>query len=209
MKKRKWSIIASAALALALLLGASVPVTAQTNLTITSISELERLYPMPDKAMAEIVHEIPNTEFVIIDGIKHPSEDVALYNGQRLRFVVTETDSMYAFTTVEGLQTFLDQRHELKPAPAAQGVLPDTIAWLYQNAFWIYEFEQLEPNQGHPYLWVDNACSSLKVWNGCEVALFDYPEYQGDYVYFLTAQPELATHGWNDRASSGIAFPIS
>ena len=76
---------------------------------ITSLKELEALYPMSPEAEAAIVHDIPACP-VIIDGVSYEPEDVTLFNGQRLRFSVGKDKNLYAFTTVEGLEEFLQDQ---------------------------------------------------------------------------------------------------
>lgn len=184
--------------------------------TITTIGQLEKLYPVSLQAEKAIVHEIPPVS-VIIDRIAYKPEEVALFNGLRLRFTSGKDGQMYAFTTVGGLEKFL---HEQRGQSSRKdgGYEPETIesvgSSLYQHIWFLGTVIDLTVNQGNPDLGsMNNQVSSLINLSGYETVLFDDVDYGGDYFYFsLTPSPpfyfywELATYGWNDRANSAICF---
>ncbi len=74
-------------------------------------SELEALYPPSDEASIE--HPVPNYPLVI-DGVYYDPGDISRFNGLVLRFVWDDETAregvLYAFTTVEGLETYLREQ---------------------------------------------------------------------------------------------------
>ncbi len=57
---------------------------------------------------AGIVHDVPPCP-VIIDGVLYEPEQIHLFDGQRLGFTVGNDGRLYAFTTVEGMRSFLQE----------------------------------------------------------------------------------------------------
>ena len=78
-----------------------------TDKSVASLSpsEIEKLYPMSAETESAIVHVIPSCP-VVIDGKYYEAERITDFNGKRLRFAIGTDNTLFAFTTVEGLEKF-------------------------------------------------------------------------------------------------------
>lgn len=217
--RKSLRIVLATMLTVLMVLVSALPVVAEGNPPVTSLAELERLYPMSAEAEAAIVHEIPPVP-VIIDGIKYEPKEAALFNGQRLRFTPGMDGQLYAFTTVEGLETFLREQRE-QSGRNYGGYVPSSVLTVGSTLFQYYWFSgasvDLVVNQGDDDLGnLNNQISSLENWGEpleYETTLFDYTDYGGDYATFPLPGGtefywywELSSYGWNDRAESAICF---
>jgi hypothetical protein len=167
-----------------------------------SPSEMEARYPMSVGEEQAIVHEVPPCP-VVIDGVTYKPEDISLFNGVRLRFVTGKDGILYAFTTPEGLEKFLQDTPVI-----TKFALLDTISTFYKDIYYAGDQCGAAPGCGFPYLSTmgyDDTISSVQVNTAAFLAyLYDYANYRGDYFVMLSGSSHylLALEGWNDRASS-------
>ena len=165
-----------------------------------SPSEMETLFPMSPEDEAKIVHIIPSCP-VIIDGIKYKPEEINLFNGKRLWFIVGPDGNLYAFTTTEGLERF-----QVENRPVS--IMSDGDSLFYWNIWYSGESFGLAPGYGFPYLsdlGFDNAVSSVRATpTAAWTYIFDDTGYQGDSFAMAGGSnySMLYFQGWNDRASS-------
>jgi hypothetical protein len=127
--------------------------------------ELEALFPMSTERENAIVHEIPKCP-VIIDGITYPPEDISLFNGKRLRFIMGKDGMLYAFTTAGGLEEF-QSNYDAESVMEADSLLAEDNESVFYKDWW-YGGERfwLIPDTGFPVLsqlGFDNALSSVEV----------------------------------------------
>lgn len=194
----------------------AVPVGAQGNQPkVTSLGELERLYPMTPEAEAAIVHKIPPAP-VIVDGVKYQAAEIAQFNGRRLRFADVGDGQLYAFTTVKGLEDFLSERRAKYFANG--GTLASTdelwVNTLFSLPGFVGSHIFLASGIGVPDLGaMDNHVESVWNYTGYETTIFDYVNYGGDwYTMYVPGGPPLWQYstmpwGWNNRAESAFALP--
>jgi hypothetical protein len=167
-----------------------------------SPGEMETRYPMSADEEKAIVHEVPPCP-VVIDGVTYKPEDISLFDGTRLRFVTGSDGTLYAFTTAEGLEKFLQES-----SADTKSALLDTLSTFYKDIWYSGEQCAAAPGCGFPYLSdiaFDDAISSVQVNSAAFLAyLYDYANYRGDYFVMLSGSNHymLSLEGWNDRASS-------
>jgi hypothetical protein len=213
MKIRKWLMAISAFMALALLLCAGVPAMAQDQQPVTSITQLEKLYPMSPEKEAAIVHQVPPVDTIIIDGIKYESKDVALFNGRRLHFTSDKYGQMYAFTSAEELDLFIrEQACQVEPSQTKGdlGILAYGSS-LYHDV--LFQGTSVDFNTNEP-VWdfgtMNYQGSSLINQSGVATTLYDDTFFSGDSHTFnmpgASYYWEIWSIGWNDRACSGVCF---
>src|SRR3989338_10367662 len=68
--------------------------------------EIFKQIQMSPEDEAKIVHVVPPSKEVIIDGVVYKSEDIHLFDGQQLGFITGTDGRLYAFTTEAGFQVF-------------------------------------------------------------------------------------------------------
>jgi hypothetical protein len=168
-------------------------------------SQLEALHPMAAVDEAKIVHSIP-AESVIIDGVTYKPEDISVFNGKRLHFITGSDGNLYAFTTTEGLEEFI-QKDLVKPQTIeSNATATDSI--FYTDVWYAGESVGLQPGTGLADLspvGFDNAISSVKASPASSFTfLYDLPNYLGDSFAMQGGSNHsmLLFEGWNDRASS-------
>lgn len=216
MFKQK-TLIVSIGLALLLVLGSAVGVLSKSesdqidvfDVTGLTLSEIEALYPMSAEAEAALVQVVPQVP-VIIDGVYYEPEDITLFNGQRLRFVVDTDGVLHAFTTVKGLEQFVAEEFgQPEPRDAGKGETRGGGGWfaLYEHILYggaervLWSEGQADYTLGY----MNNRSSSLYVSVGVLAGMiFEYEDLGGSYLYISenTGHPWLTYFGWNDRASS-------
>ncbi|MDV2989558.1 MAG: hypothetical protein P3T54_05360 [Dehalogenimonas sp.] len=171
-------------------------------------SEIEAAHPMSAEAEAAIVHVVPQCP-VIIDGVWYTAEQINLFDGQRLRFTVDKAGVLYAFTTVEDFEYFIQSEYG-----RVFDALPDmgtsstglTVSYLHTDMW--YEGGVplvVVPGGKLEYLGVyNNAISSAKISDTRGVMLYEYEACMGSSYYLPpgTVWSMLIFQGWNDRASS-------
>jgi hypothetical protein len=167
---------------------------------------------MPQEEEAKIVHQVPPTAEVIIDGIGYKSEDIHIFDGQQLGFVTGNDGELYAFTSENGLQGFRESQ-STKSTSSGDAILSVDSQYTHYYADWYlngsaincyYQVSLAALPQG----W-DNVISSLEVNTSCYATrLYDYADFGGDYFESLagTTYNVLWTYGWNDRASSTLHY---
>jgi hypothetical protein len=89
--------------------GEVTPLTSSDNIIVDlrglTPADMEKLYPMSSEAEAAIIHEdLPCP--VIVDGVRYEGNQISLFNGKRLYYVIGENGILYAFTTAEGLEQY-------------------------------------------------------------------------------------------------------
>lgn len=177
--------------------GGGIEVTKLDGLTP---STLEKLYPMTPQAEAAIVHPIPASP-IIIDGTRFEGEQIALFNGKRLRFIEGKDGRLYAFTTSEKLEQFQKEQISI-----SKQVTTDSV--FYKDTVYTGQAFSLAPGYGIPYLYqigFDNCISSTKATTtGSWSYIFDDISYRGDYFAMASGSsyPWLLFQGWDNRASS-------
>jgi hypothetical protein len=170
------------------------------ELGIRSLAEFEAHFP-PNPDGEFIIHDIPPFP-VVIDGVRYEPEDIHLFNGQVLRFV-EEEGVIYAFTTPEGLEQFVEERwgEELF---APEGPTPTHGDWTV-----LYEHWQLGGRflmiEGWLDVWhlgfFDNITSSATTGIR-EVTLFDGPGFTGNSFWLNDGTTYSFFWFFNDRATS-------
>ena len=169
-----------------------------------SPSELEALHPMPTEAEKAIVHQVPPCP-VVIDGITYKPEEISLFDGIRLRFVYGYDGILYAFTTAEGLERFLEEQTVAREADPLLSVF-------FKDWFFMGDAFTLSPGCGLPVLsqiGYNDSVSSAWASELCSCAVLcedDY--YLGDAFVMLPGSQHqaLSLEGWNDRASSAYVY---
>ncbi len=216
MFKRK-TFIFSIGLAIILLLCSTIGVMAdsdkdQINLSGMTLSEFEAMFPMSAEEEAAIIHGIPQVP-VLIDGVLYEPEEIALFNGQRLRFAVDSEGVLNAFTSVEGIEQFIAEESD-QPAPQGtptMGIESTGYGRFYEH--WWYGGSRLKVSGGigigNLGSWNDEI-SSVAVDDGVWGAvMFEHIEFGGDSFWCDggDSYPILWLYGWNDIASSLAVFP--
>jgi hypothetical protein len=174
---------------------------AVTSLNGLTLSDIEKFYPMTPSQEAGIVHSIPPGP-VIIDGVRYAGDQISLFNGKRLRFIVDKDNNLYAFTSV---QEFEQLQLQMKQ-PSLQSL--DVYSFFFRDGYYTGNYFGLIPGNGITDLsqiGMDKAISSTKINTSTQWAyLFAYTNYGGDYFGMSpgSTYPWLANQGWNDRASS-------
>jgi hypothetical protein len=178
-----------------------VPDSASGNITI---SDFEAMFPMSKEAETSIVHKPPGVP-IIINSVCYKSEDVTLFNGQRLRYIFNNNGILYAFTSVEGLEKFITKEYgELKQTNDEQIKSRSLYAnfwedmgyegWCLSVSSGVY-IEDLGPK--------DNQISSAGVDSGITAAvLFEDEDYEGDYFYIPGGTNYYLLMTFNDMTSS-------
>ncbi len=166
-------------------------------------ADIETLYPMTIQQQAAIIHRIPACP-VIVDGVHYTSDQLSLFNGKRLRFIIGKDNSLYAFTTVQQFEQFQQENFGESTGQLAAVV----YSYFYKDAEYTGVNFGLTPGYGLPELGaigMDKAISSARINTSTQWAyLFDYTYYGGDYFGMPPGStfPWLINQGWNDRASS-------
>jgi hypothetical protein len=134
-------------------------------------------------------------------------------DGQRLGFTVDDDGNLYAFTTEEGMEKFLQEQSvsDVKSAAA------DIYSYFYVDMYYGGDFLAVPP--GYPQGYIPNlGTSSIRMDNmvssfiasstASRVRLYDYTNYGGDYFERSGGSDVgwLFLYGWNDKASSLIVY---
>ena len=173
-----------------------------TSYKVVKPSEIIALYPMLPEDEENIVHEIPGCP-VIIDGTLYKPEGIALFNGQRLHFTVSEAGYLHAFTKAREMESFLEDEY----GPVFDLALNSDVSELFEDWLHMGNFLGCPAGQQFPQLsllgW-DNCISSAKISHGAPVTLWDYAWFGGDSFTMAPGSSHLVLtlEGWNDRASS-------
>jgi len=180
--------------------GQDIKVDKLTNLTP---ADIEKLYPMTPQQQAAIIHRLP-TGPVIVDGVHYPADQLSLFNGKRLRFILGKDNNLYAFTTVQQFEQFQQDNF----GDIAGQSVTVIYSYFYEDPEYTGVNFGLTPGYGLPELsaiGMDKAISSARINTSTQWAyLFDYTYYGGDYYGMppSSTYPWLINQGWNDRASS-------
>lgn len=174
-------------------------------------SQIEAMYPMSAEAELSLVHVIPECP-VIIDGVWYKAEDIILFNGQRLRFTVDKAGSLCAFTTVAGLEKFVEA--EYGKVFDGTGSIGNLSTGLNYSEFYVDMWYSGAKLPVCPGMQVgdlggfDNAFSSAKICDQSGVYIYEYANFDGSYFYMPPGSTwsMLTFQGWNDRVSSIIAL---
>ena len=175
--------------------------------------EYKKKFQMSAEAEAAIVHDVPPCP-IIIDGILYEPEQIHLFDGQQLGFTVGNDGNLYAFTTEEGIDNFVqEQITSLSESKSGSVLTRDIYSYFYEDAGYTEDFLAVPP--GYPQGYVpdlgtilidmDNMISSLIVSSSAStMRLWEDTNYQGDYFqrYGGSIEPSLSLYGWNDKASS-------
>lgn len=165
-------------------------------------SEMERRFPMTEETESAIIHaDLPCP--VIIDGVRHEGNQISLFNGKRLRYVIGTDGTLYAFTTASGLEEYQAKqpvRTSLRYDGQESFFFKD---WWYtgDNIFFLTGY-------GNPNLSLigyDRTISSVKASvTATWACLYDQNYFLGNCLAIPGGQdiPQLSTYGWNDRALS-------
>jgi hypothetical protein len=184
-----------------IVVGGDIAVTKLGNL---SPSEMEALFPMSPEDEAKIVH-VPPFGNIIIDGVEYKPEDIHLFDGIRLRYIVGKDGKLYAFTTAEGLEKFQAEYERDIPQGSE---LRSSESFFYTDMWYSGGSFDLFPGYGFPYLSAlgcDNAVSSVKATPDASwTYIYDYENFTGEYFAMAGGDNYgmLLFQGWNDRASS-------
>lgn len=180
------------------------------ELSIQSLAEFEALFP-PNPDGEFIIHDIPHLP-VVIDGVRYEPEDIRLFNGQVLRFVLDDEaireGVIYAFTTPEGLERFVKERwgvelFEDRPEPVIAAAIYSVL-----HEHWRLGGTGLalpHPNY-YPHLGVydfDNITSSASTGPG-PVTLYDGYLFTGNSVLLRAGTTYDFLWWFNDKASSVV-----
>lgn len=146
---------------------------------------------------------------VIIDGVRYESEEINLFDGQRLRFTVDKSGTLYAFTTAKALEAFVESEYGPVFDPLDNVVITSTgltSSKFYVDVFYVGgEPLIVSPGTELDYLGTfNNVISSAKICDSRGVTLYDYENYGGSSFYMPpgSSWTMLTFQGWNDRASS-------
>ncbi|MBN1189185.1 MAG: hypothetical protein JXA46_05475 [Dehalococcoidales bacterium] len=168
----------------------------------SSPSQLEKVFPMSSTVESSIIHVELDCP-VIVDGVKYEGNEISKFNGKRLYFIIASDSTLYAFTSVSGLEDY--QVHLLnQPILRYDGI--DSLFFKDVG----YGGDSLAMIVGHGIydlnsIGYDNALSSAKVTSLASWAyLYDYPDFQGDCLAIPGGVDvsSFVPYGWNDRASS-------
>jgi len=208
---KKKTFILSVSLAVSLILCSAVGVLAksgegQIDLSGKSLSEIEAMFPMSAEEEAAIVHTIPQVS-IVIDDVLYEPEEISLFDGQRLRFVVDSDGVLNAYTTVEGIERFIAEESDQLASQDAStmGIESTSYARFYWD--WHYEGSVLGLSVGaigSLGYWNDKI-SSVRVDSGLWIAfMYEHINFGGDVLYCVggSSYYELGPYGWNDRISS-------
>jgi len=177
------------------------------------LAQMEALAPQS----SSVVHPVPKLP-VVVDGVRYAPEDISRFNGVVLRYVLDEQGKsegvIYAFTTVEGLTTYLKDRWGWQPASAGAAVVqPASDSYwtvFYDDPLYAGSTLSAAPGALIPILgnispgWNDRI-SSVKVTTGAAWAtLYADINYGGDQLWMQrgTEWLWLVQNGWDNRASS-------
>ncbi len=208
---KKRTLIVSFGLAALLILTVSTvvnaaPETQGTYLNGFTLSEMEKLCPMSAEAEAAIVHTVPQVP-VIIDGVCYKPENIALFNGQRLRFTSDKEGNLYAFTTVEGAEKFLVDKlmqSGLTTTLTQNGGGTRASVVLYENILYGGEAVVITGIVDSLGDFNDKA-SSFMVGQGIGLGIIYKDENRGGDYYYMEGGnviPFLWLYGFNDNVSS-------
>ncbi|MCL0094468.1 hypothetical protein M1N58_01020 [Dehalococcoidales bacterium] len=98
------------------------PAGAEDKVIISELGEvdlLEELRRAVDMYRGEFVHQAPARP-LIIDGIRYEPEQIRLFDGQWLGFVLGNDGMLYAFTTPEETVKFMEQQMEKRELRSGQ-----------------------------------------------------------------------------------------
>jgi hypothetical protein len=173
-----------------------------TDLKGLTPSEIEKLFPMSAEAEAAIVHaelKVP----IIINGVRFEGNQISLFNGTRLYFVIGKDGTLYAFTSARGLEEYQSEQTG-QPTPMYNG--PESM--FFKDIFYTGDKITLLTGYGYANLSLylfDNVISSAEVSISAAWAfLYDSTNFQGNCLAIPGGMDlaELTTYGWNDRAAS-------
>ena len=183
-----------------------VPGKEVNGIMMITEAEAQKMSQMSPEAEAAIIHEVPPCP-IIIDGTLYKPEQIHLFDGQRLGFTVGNDGQLYAFTTEEGLEKFLQE--QVNKNDIMDGTR-DTLSYFYED--WYYGGDNVfcSPGVGFATLGpLDNEISSFTANSAAsKVRLYEDSYLQGDYFERPGGDSisVLFVFGWNDRASSVFAY---
>jgi len=172
--------------------------------------EYNKKYQISPEEEAAIIHDVPPCP-VIINGIKYEPEQIHLFDGQRLRFTVDNKNTLYAFTTEEGIDEFHQKQRELLSKEINPDVSPMNAGYSFFYEDMDFGGRCLAVPSGYPegYLpelgVMDDTISSFWLDSGIyKACLYEDPYYYGDVFERVggTKISWLWVFGWNDKASS-------
>lgn len=172
-------------------------------------AEAQILLAVAKKSESKIVHDIPPYP-VIIDGTKYEPVEISLFDGKQLGFTVGNDGLLYAFTTEKALADFQKTQITENNNTQVPRLLDDPYSYFYED--WLYGGSScyLIPGEQIATLGIlDDKISSFKASSvASKVRLYDGPDFTGDYFERPggTQISMLTPLGWNDRASSIIAY---
>lgn len=176
------------------------PDVATLDISGMTISDLENEFTMSKESEAAIAHK-PLGMPVIIDGVKYESNEIQVFNGQRLRYVFDNNGLLHGFTSVKDLEEFI----AVKFSQAEPEIVRDS---LYAN-FWEhmgYEGWNLTVSPGIAIGDLgskNDEMSSARVDSGITAAvLFEDEDLQGDYFYIPGGTNYYLLIAFNDLTSS-------
>jgi hypothetical protein len=176
--------------------------------------EYKKNYQLSPEEEAAIIHDVPPCP-VIIDGVKYESEQIHLFDGQRLRFTVDNENMLYAFTTEEGIDKFHQTQLRLlsKETDSDISIKSAGYSFFYEDAFYGGTFLAVPPGYPEGYIpdlgIMNDEISSFRLDSGIyKACLYEDINYGGDVFERVggTNISWLWIFGWNDKASSLIVI---
>jgi len=168
---------------------------------------------MSAKEEATVVHETPPCS-IIIDGVLYEPEQIHLFDGKQLGFVMGKDGLLYAFTTEDRLQKFKQEQSQISPeqdTSVSDNMTSGTYSHFYYDWFYgepVINLDYRVSLANLPPGWDNNISSEQISILGTACRLYDYVDFGGDYF----EQPAGSSYaalwlaGWNDRASSILHY---
>lgn len=173
----------------------------------TTLRDILENHPMSAEAEAKLVHREPKVPF-FLDGALYEPEQIHLFDGQRLGFIIGENGLLYAFLSYDALESFLsEQQSSSKSGEAEYSNFYDLV-----GCTGIDQIMVLPNTTLHALSYFDNAISSAEIspYATMGATLFEYENLQGDYFHEIESgetQEDLGDYGWDNRASSLVVWP--
>lgn len=166
---------------------------------------------------APIVHQVPQYP-IIVDGVRYAPEQISLFDGQVLRFIWDERTEqeqvLYAFTTLEGLETYLQVQWGWSPSQnsATEGQTAVYYSYFYEHTYYRGACLGLVRGYGirdlRPWNMNDKVSSVAVAPDASWATLYEHINYGGSQLWMRGGYrfSSLVPYGWNDRASSVVAW---